>query len=285
MVLAGLGLVGENHDSQNTNQTESPADTNQDAQNTDQLESPVDTNQDTLNSDQIESQVDETQSHPDSALEILEPDLVPSDTAADTSTTQSDDERLLTLFTRLQSLEREYSILHGRLEELEHLYQEERHMNRRRFLDMDRRLREQFGSQLAPEDALTSEDVNSEVGMYRRGMAFIDADDYVQATGLFQQIVDTFPNGERVPDAMYWLAEIHRNVEPKDLEKSRQFFVQMVTLYSEHARIPEALAKLGMVYHELGNVTRALEYLDRVVAEYPDHDAARLAETYAQELR
>ena len=253
MVLAGLFLPGENHDSQT--------------------------------SDQFEPPLNEVQSQSDTALEILETDAGRIDNAIETVRPPSEDERLLTLFTRIQALEREYSILHGRLEELEHLYQEERHMNRRRFLDMDRRLREQFGSQLAPEDALTNEDLNSEVGMYRRGMAFIDADEYVQAADLFQQIVNDFPNGERVPDSMYWLAEIHRNVDPKDLEKSRQYFVQMVTLYSDHARIPEALAKLGMVYHELGNVTRALEYLDRVVAEYPDHDAARLAETYAQELR
>ena len=252
MVLAGLFSPGENHDSQTSDQLESPI------EGVDQVANPLD---------------------------ILESDAGRLSESVQTRTEQTEDERLLTLFTRIQALEREYSILHGRVEELEHLYQEERHMNRRRFLDMDRRLREQFGSELAPEDALTNEDVNSEIGMYRRGMAFVDADEYVQAADLFQQIVDTFPNGERVPDAMYWLAEIYRNVDPKDLEKSRQFFVQMVTLYSDHARIPEALAKLGMVYHELGNVTRALEYLDRVVAEYPDHDAARLAETYAQELR
>lgn len=254
MILAGVTSPGENHDSQTTEPFESPT--------------------------------DETQSQPVQAREILETDAGRlNEIDVQTPEAQTDAERLLTLFTRIQSLEREYSILHGRVEELEHLYQEERHMNRRRFLDMDRRLREQFGSQLAPEDALTTEDVNSETGMYRRGMAFVDAEDFAQATALFQQIVDAFPNGDRVPDAMYWLAEIYRIVDPKDLEKSRQFFVQMVTLYSDHARIPEALAKLGMVYHELGNVTRALEYLDRVVAEYPDHDAARLAETYAQELR
>lgn len=253
MVLTGLLSPGENHESEI--------------------------------SDPIDSPAGEIVTQPVDALQVLETDAGRLNDVDQQPRAQSADERLLTLFTRIQTLEREYSILHGRVEELEHLYQEERHMNRRRFLDIDRRLREQLGDQLAPEDALTSEDINSETGMYRRGMAFVDAEEYVQAADLFQQIVDNFPNGDRVPDAMYWLAEIYRNVDPKDLEKSRQFFVQMVTLYSDHARIPEALAKLGMVYHELGNVTRALEYLDRVIAEFPDHDAARLADTYAQELR
>lgn len=195
------------------------------------------------------------------------------------------DARLLSLFTRIQALERDYALLQGRVEELEHLYHEEREMNRRRFLDMDRRLREQFGEQLAPEDTLAEADMNTETGLYRRAMVLLDAQDYTQASELFAAIINTYPNGEKVADAMYWLGEIGRSVEPKNLEQSRQYFVQMLTMYVDHARIPEAITKLGMVYHELGNETRALEYLDRVIAEYPDHDAARLAATYAEELR
>lgn len=222
--------------------------------------------------------------HTDAHQVPLEGQPVPA-VDPDTSQSQTNDVRLLSLFTRIQALERDYSLLQGRVEELEHLYQEERHTNRRRFLDMDRRLREQFGGQLSPQDALTVEDTDSEIGIFRRGMSFIDADNYDQARESFQRIVNEFPNGEKVADAMYWLAELHHNVEPKNLERARQYFVQMVTLYPDHARIPEAMAKLGMIYHELGNVTRALEYFDRVSAEFPDHDAARLAETYAQELR
>ena len=195
------------------------------------------------------------------------------------------DARLLSLFTRIQALERDYALLQGRVEELEYLYHEEREMNRRRFLDMDRRLREQFGEQLAPEDTLADVDLSTETGLYRRAMVLLDAEDYAQASEMFATIINTYPNGEKVADAMYWLGEIGRSVEPKNLEQSRQYFVQMLTMYVDHARIPEAITKLGMVYHELGNETRALEYLDRVIAEYPDHDAARLAETYAEELR
>ena len=263
MVVVGLAVTGDDHD----REPQDPSD----------LTPP--------GSDVSETPALDEPSQTINPLELLESDAGRIEDSQVNPQQQSADDRLLSLFTRIQTLEREYLILQGRVEELEHLYQEERHMNRRRFLDMDRRLREQFGAELAPQDTLSEEDVNSEIGMYRRGMAFIDAEDYEQATALFQQILETYPNGERVADAMYWLAEIHRNVEPKDLERARQYFVQMVTLYGDHARIPEALAKLGMVYHELGNVTRALEYLERVMAEFPDHDAARLAETYAQELQ
>ncbi len=267
MVVAGGSVSGDNHEPRESDPAEAESLDRSDELELDATESQFDSKnpRDIL----VESQVGR-----------IPNELDPSSQAIDVN-----DARFLQLFQRIQVLEREYISLQGRIEELEHLYQEERHTNRRRFLDMDRRLREQMGSQLAPEDILTEADLNTEIGLYRRAMAFVDAEDYQEALALFQQLVDLYPNGQKVPDAMYWLAEIYRNIEPINLEKSRQFFVQMVTLYSDHARIPEALAKLGMIYHSLGNETRALEYLDRVIAEFPDHDAARLAETYAQELR
>ena len=218
-------------------------------------------------------------------LEILRGEQLPPQTPGQPVEGSEVDSRIVRFLTRLQSLESEFATLQGRIDELEHLVQDEQHVNRNRFLDMDRRLREITGATLNPNDLLSEEDVTSEVGIYRRAMSFLDAENYDEARQLFTALLDTYPNGERVPDAMYWLAEIHRNIEPKNLELARQHFVQMLTLYGDHARIPEALAKLGMIYHDLGNVDRALEYLDRVVAEYPDHDAARLASTYAAELR
>ena len=206
--------------------------------------------------------------------------------ANDPSIDSTVDARVIGFLSRLQTLEREYSRLQGRVEELEHFYQEERHLNRKRFLDLDRRLRELTGGQLAPADALTSEeDANTESGIYRRAIAFIDAQNYSEAKNALIELISTYPNGERVPDAMYWLGDLNFNIEPKNLETARQNFVQLITLYSDHSRIPLAITKLGMIYHELGNVDRAREYLGRVMSEFPDHDAARIAETYDQNLQ
>ena len=47
----------------------------------------------------------------------------------------------------------------------------------------------------------------------------------------------------------------------------------------------DALYKLGVVYHRLGDNSRSLEYLNRVQADYPTTSAAGLATTYASELQ
>jgi TolA-binding protein len=70
-----------------------------------------------------------------------------------------------------------------------------------------------------------------------------------------------------------------------ELEKSRQSFVQVVSLYPSHQKVPDALYKLGVVYNRLGEQPQAREYLSRVQSEHADSPAARLAKAYAAELR
>ena len=58
----------------------------------------------------------------------------------------------------------------------------------------------------------------------------------------------------------------------------------MVNLYPDHQKVPDALYKLGVVYHRLGDVNRAREYLTQVRRQYPQSSAAGLAKTYLAEL-
>lgn len=132
---------------------------------------------------------------------------------------------------------------------------------------------------------------------------------YAEALAGFQALVNRYPVGEFTPNAHYWSGEIHlysATTQPageclaapggagaagcdasasERLELARQAFVQVATLFPNNAKLPDALYKLGVVYHRLGDRERALEYLDRVVAEHPGHTAADLARNYAAELR
>lgn len=132
---------------------------------------------------------------------------------------------------------------------------------------------------------------------------------YDEALAGFQALVNRYPVGEFTPNAHYWSGEIHLYSATAQsageclagpgaagaagcdasaserLELARQAFVQVATLFPNNAKLPDALYKLGVVYHRLGDRERALEYLDRVVAEHPGHTAADLARNYAAELR
>jgi TolA-binding protein len=68
-------------------------------------------------------------------------------------------------------------------------------------------------------------------------------------------------------------------------EKARQSFAQVVNQYPSNAKASDAMYKLGVVYNELGDRTKSLEYLKRVQSQFPGTPAASLAQSYAAELR
>jgi len=70
-----------------------------------------------------------------------------------------------------------------------------------------------------------------------------------------------------------------------ELERARQSFAQVTNLFPDHLKVSDALYKLGVVYHRLGDNARALQYLNRVRQQHPASSAAGLAETYAAELQ
>lgn len=104
-----------------------------------------------------------------------------------------------------------------------------------------------------------------------------------ESADAFRLMIETYPNGQYTANGYYWLGELH--LAQGDTEKARQNFAQVVNLYADHTKVPDALYKLGVVHHRLGDNQRALEFLDRVQAESPDSSAAGLARTYAAELR
>ena len=121
--------------------------------------------------------------------------------------------------------------------------------------------------------------------MYAAAFGLLEEDKFDEAIPLFESMIESYPNGKRLPDAFYWLGETYARLDPPQWEKSRQSFVQLTRLYPDHAKVPESLLKLGTINEELGDEPKALEYFDRVVNDFPRSDAARLASQYAEAIR
>ena len=207
---------------------------------------------------------------------------------------------LATLYYQLQLLQDDVRRLQGIVEEQNHRLDRLVQDQRDRYIELDRRLVE-LGTPAAPADAAagaptgfgTSPGATTEAAAYNAAFARVKGASnlvpserlaaYAQALTAFQALIAQYPAGEFTPNAYYWTGEIHLYTEA--LELARQAFVQVVTLFADHAKVPDALYKLGVVYHRLGDNQRALQYLDRVASEHPSHTAADLARNYAAELR
>ncbi len=216
------------------------------------------------------------------------------------------DVRPSNLFYQIQLLQEEVASLRGQLEEQSFRIERMERDQASRYADLDKRLYE-IG---ASDTALLVHQRKTEHGTepiagpkteeqsYRSAFELIREKRFDDAVTALNSFIVDYPNGQFTPNAFYWLGEVYlvrfqnqmassdvENTGTDDLENARQHFVQIVTLYPDHSKVPDALYKLGTVYHQLGNVSRALDYLDRVISTYPTATAAGLARSYSNELR
>jgi len=217
------------------------------------------------------------------------------------------------MFLRFQQLEADVAELRGIVEEQSHEIERLSQQQKEQYLDLDRRialaLKGQTGGSPsggpptattisgAGSDADTTDQPAGSPGTPTGSQGGAERDAYTMAFELtkqkrfndainaFNQMLVTYPKGQYTGNAYYWLGELYFALPQPNLEKSRQSFTQVVTLYPTNQKVSDAMYKLGVVYHQLGDKTKALEYLKRVQSQFPGTPAARLAQSYAAELR
>jgi len=208
-----------------------------------------------------------------------------------------------TLFYQLQILQDEVRRLQGIVEEQNYRIERLVREQRERYIELDQRLLALRPDAAKPPGAdgdgadggvsTVPGAVSVQGEAYNRAYAVVAeawqlppserATEYQRALTMFDAVIRDDPDGQFTPNAYYWMGELYLATDA--LEEARQSFAQVANLYAEHAKMPDALYKLGVTYHRLGDNVRALEYLDRVTDEYPDSAQAGLARSYAAELR
>ena len=196
---------------------------------------------------------------------------------------------MATLYHQIQILQDEVRRLQGLVEEQEHRINRLVREQRERYLDLDQRILQLQGHAPGPDAPPTAlatppatnaaSDAQGEDQAYNAAFNAMRAarelppaeraGEYEQAIDLFQAVIDTYPNGKLAANALYWQGEIR--LASDELELARQAFAQLPSAFGNHAKVPDALYKLGVVHHRLGEDAEALRILDRVIAEYPDH--------------
>ena len=99
------------------------------------------------------------------------------------------------------------------------------------------------------------------------------------STAAFLTHLQHYPQGQYAANAHYWLGEIH--LLQNDLGAAETSFATVVNDFADDRKVPDALFKLGRVYHLQGQHDKAREALTRVAGT--NTSAAALARAYLQE--
>ena len=231
-----------------------------------------------------------------------------------------ENQTLVDLMTRIDSVQNEVQQLVGQMEEQTHNLEQLKKRQRDLYLDIDRRLRDLesarsraaapaaggsvFGSAppapamstsssapITPENtsmtgaAASASDVDPhlERTAYERAFNLLKDGRYDLAIAAFKTFVQTYPQGRFVDNAQYWLGEA--NYVQRHFKVALSEFDKVVKNHPNSPKRADALLKMGYTYQELGQNDKARMSLNEVVLKYPNSTAARLAQKRLQDLK
>lgn len=232
---------------------------------------------------------------------------------------QLDNQGLVELMTKMESMQKELQQLQGQLEEHGNLLEGLQQRQRDAYLDTDRRL-----SQLerittapvpapAPVSATTPAPGDAEVKMpesvpaaapavdppaaapavppppvteaeklaYQKAISALKEGRYADSIRDFQALLKSSPNGAYADNAQYWLGEAY--YVTRDYDKAQEQFTKIFANSASRKR-PDAMLKLGYTYVEKQQWEQARKQLEGVISTFPKSPAAKLAQKKLQEL-
>ena len=205
---------------------------------------------------------------------------------------ESESEKLL--LNKINSLEKEIQTLLSQLEEINYKLNRIEDTQQLRYVDLDKRIHELEGILLVQEEIegtnideldplaglIEEDDASNEFELWSDSLQLIEDGRFAEASEKLRYLILSFPEGNFIGDALFWLGEIYFLQE--NYTDSSDSFNELISTYAEHSRVPDANFKLGMISLRSEDSNKAKEYFNYLINNHPDSGAGILA---AEELK
>ncbi len=113
------------------------------------------------------------------------------------------------------------------------------------------------------------------VALYRRSFDALRSGKAEEAAQGFRDFLRAHPNHDLADNSQYWLGECY--YDRKDYASAVREFRRVIERYPSGNKVPDALLKVGFSYLSLGSTEAGRQTLMQLVRSYPRHEAASLA--------
>lgn len=126
---------------------------------------------------------------------------------------------------------------------------------------------------------------------YQSAYNLIRTKKYNEGANALLDYLKRFPKGEQAANAHYWLGEVYMVQWQTDksksdlLEKATQEFLNVVNQFPSHAKVSDAVLKLGLIELEKGNIEAARLHLLDVKTRFRGTAAAKVADARLNQLK
>lgn len=117
---------------------------------------------------------------------------------------------------------------------------------------------------------------------YRKGLSLVRGDDPAKGRAVLESFVQSRPQDDLVPNALYWIGESYYNEERFD--RAILAFKEVYRRFPDHPKAAAALLKTAYSYQKLGDEKNARFYLTVLLEDFPDAEPAALARKKMSEL-
>jgi tol-pal system protein YbgF len=124
---------------------------------------------------------------------------------------------------------------------------------------------------------------SSAQGHYKEAMDAIELGEYPRAVASLKVFLQKYPNHELADNAQYWIGESH--YVQKQYSSALSAFRGVVDSFPLGNKVPDAILKSGYCLLQLGDTEGARRALSRVTTEFPNTSPAALAARKLQELK
>jgi len=118
---------------------------------------------------------------------------------------------------------------------------------------------------------------------YKRYYSALRSGNHAHAITGFRTFVKDYPDHDYADNAQYWLGEAY--YDQQQFKNAMREFRAVVDKYPRGNKVPDALLKVGYCYAALGRLDKGRAVLAQVVAIYPKSGPAKLATRRLEELR
>jgi len=113
------------------------------------------------------------------------------------------------------------------------------------------------------------------VGLYRKAFEALRAGKHEEAAQGFKEFLRAFPASDLADNSQYWLGECY--YDRKDFTQAVREFRRVIERYPNGNKVPDAMLKVGFSYLSLGSTEAGKQTLTQLQRSYPRHEAAVLA--------
>lgn len=118
--------------------------------------------------------------------------------------------------------------------------------------------------------------------LYQRQYAALRAGDHASAIAGFRAFLQQYPHSDYADNAQYWLGEAF--YDQRQYKLAMREFRRVINNYPRGNKVPDALLKIGFCYAALGETSKARDVLEQVTRVYPASNPGKLAQRRLAEL-